>query len=123
MKRVFVAIPPKYDMDTDETAALILQLQAIVHSAENAVDEYCELVCSAAPLDFLKKDSNPDKLLCAKGFVISSLYDLCNADFAIFAHGWQSSKECTLLYAFARSFGIPVLDMDNPEKAEENADG
>lgn len=110
MRKVFVLIPPKYGLSTDEVRAYELQIEKIAHKAEKILDEYVELVNMETLLNYFKEDNSNGK--SAKGFIFNSLYSLCNADLAIFAGDWEHSKECRLLHTIAVGFDIPIINID-----------
>lgn len=116
MRKVFVAIPPKYGLDDDGVRAYELQLEKTAHKAEKVLDEYvevCNLNCS-----FLRGKYSTEEYV--KGFIFNCLHNLCHSDLAIFAGDWKHSKECRLLQTIAVGFDIPILDIntatggDNP---------
>lgn len=111
MKRVFVAIPPKYGVDNDGVRAYEREIEEAAHKAEKILDQYLE-VCTPNYSYLTEKNAN-DK--CVKGFVYNSLHNLCNADLAIFAGDWEHSKEGRLLHTIAVGFDIPILNLDTEE--------
>ena len=113
MRSVFVAIPPKYGLDDDGVRAHKRKIEEAAHKAEKILDQYVEvknLDCS-----FLKGDySNSNNM---KGFLFNCLYNLCQADLAVFEADWEISSECRLLHTVANAFEIPVMYIHPSAKA------
>ena len=105
MRKVFVAVPPKYGLDDDGVRAHERKIEEAAHIAEKILDQYVEvknLDCS-----FLKGDYSNSKNV--KGFLFNCLYNLCEADLAVFEADWEISSECRLLHTVANAFEIPIM--------------
>lgn len=108
MKKVFVAFPPKYGLDAEGVRDYVRQIEETAHEVEKIIDEYVEV--NNRDYTFLFDEYAKRKSI--QSFVFNNLYNLCMSELAIFAKGWQNSKECRLLYTIAVEFGIPILDIN-----------
>lgn len=108
MKKVFVAVPPKYGLDDDGFRDYERKIEKIAPKVEKILDEHV-VICNLKS-SFLREKCNTQEN--AKGFIFNCLYNLCNADLVIFAGDWEHSKECRLLHTIAVGADIPILDIN-----------
>lgn len=115
MKRLFVAIPPKYDITLDDADAHLGTYRArserLAYEAEQKIGEYCEIVrCSFN--DMLKDpkyEGSEGKFI--REFIADAIVCLGAADYAVFPDDWRTSKECSLLHDIAEALDIPILEV------------
>ena len=109
MIKLFVSIPPKYQMTKEEIDKFTARYEEIAHEVECQLGKYCELYYTL------------DGLVCSdieagrKGYMFDQFSDLKDADCAVFADGWKSSEECVRLHKIVELLGIRILDFDDKE--------
>ena len=111
MKKVFVAIPPKYDLDDNELRAFTHQVEKAAHKAEIILDEYVEII-SATNLSHLRKNNDNGRKEHIRAFLFQSMQSMFYADLAVFAGNWESSPECKFLRNAAVAIDVPVIFVD-----------
>lgn len=109
MIKLFVSIPPKYQMTKEEIDKFTARYEEIAHEVECRLEKYCELYYTL------------DGLVCSdieagrKGYMFDQFSDLKDADCAVFADGWKSSEECVRLHKIVELLGIRILDFDDKD--------
>ncbi len=105
MKRLFVAIPQKYDIALDELDAYLdtsrARIEKLAYEAEQKIGEYCEI----------ERYSIIEGVRNAKMFISGTVGCLCYSDYAVFPDDWRTSKECSLLHDIAEALDIPILEV------------
>lgn len=107
MKGILVITPPKFGLTPEEIGTIKLRHDELVYKVEIRLNEYCEKANWYKDYDFLEKDTLENK----KEHFATCIDMLLNReiDYALFADGWQNSKECKILHSIAEMFNVPVL--------------
>ena len=105
MKRLSVAIPPKYDIALDELDAYLdtyrARIERLAYEAEQKIGEYCEI----------ERYSIIEGIRNSKLFISTAVACLCYSDYAVFPDDWRTSNECSLLHDIAEALDIPILEV------------
>ena len=122
MKRMFVAIPPKYGMTHEELEAFKKRTEEVAYKAITQIGEYCEVdvdndfCLTEAAEDYYQ--SKGESIPLNQMYVGESLKEMCDSDYAVFVGGWESSRECRALHYVAQELGIPILEVNEQQKGD-----
>ena len=105
MIKLYVSIPPKYNLADEDVKPLMTRYEDLAHKVEVKLGKYCELNYTLDGL--FKVDVEKGK----KDFQTDSLIDLMNADYAIFAESWQNAEECLTMHKIAEALNIPIVEL------------
>ncbi|MBQ3455948.1 MAG: hypothetical protein IJG36_05885 [Synergistaceae bacterium] len=115
MKKMFVAIPPKYGMTHEELEAFRKCVEETAYRAITQIGEYCEIDTSN---DFCLTEAAETyydlqgiTMPFNRMYVGDCMKEMCDSDYAVFGTGWESSRECRALRHVAEELGIPILEM------------
>lgn len=120
MKKVFAAIPFRYNMTEDEVREYRRKQEEMAHKAEIQLAAYCQLpdlqLFYLVSKDYVPIPNDGDLLVNGRQRAIRIFYsecimELCSSNYVIFSEDWQSSKEIRGLHRIAEELDIPILEL------------